>query len=99
MWPIDYRCGWCGKVSEILAEEIQPEGVGIPDQKLHAEILLHCEFLSGQESSERRYWTYTKRLPNGVKEPELIQMLLLPTGKWKPEYGEPHFVRTDLVPY
>ena len=94
-WPIDYLCIYCAQVFSFPVEAIHLEGVEALDQSLP--YLWRYVFSSDDMHSVRKYWIYAKSL-RPKSEEELIEGILKPTGKWKPEHGKPRLVGYDPYP-
>ena len=88
-WPIDFQCTHCALVFSCPAEAIHLEGGEALDRSLP--YLWKYEFATADAHSIHRYSIYAKAAMRRL-EGVLIEGMLKPTGKWKSEHGEPHFV-------
>lgn len=93
-WTIDFLCIYCALVFSVRVEEIHQETVEGKD--LNQPYLWRYEFASDDTHLIRKYSIYATTLMRR-KEKVLIEGMLKPTGKWKPEHGEPRFV--GFYPY
>lgn len=88
-WPIDYLCIYCVQVFSLPVEAIHLQGVEARDQ--NQPYLWKYEFANDDTHLQRLYWIYAKGLLRASAE-ELTERMLKPTGKWKPEHGDPRYV-------
>ena len=98
LWPIDYRCTYCGRASFFPAAVIVLGSVAASGQNPHTECLYRYEFSNDRRPFGKSHSLYVKGLLP-ASDDELIESLLLPTGSWKKRYGKPRFAGVYPIPY
>jgi hypothetical protein len=88
-WPIDFQCISCASVFFVPVEAIHLGG--IEERHRSLPYLWRYEFATVDTHSIRKYSIYAKALMRRSND-VLIEGMLKPTGKWKPEHGDPRFV-------